>query len=98
MTLDLTCSEFAAGGGQGIPGYSRVRCRVTAIGAVELGPCQGNHDTAYVENHLVNAANGQGMTPHEQSPPGDGSEHSRIWLKYSSPIVLADELQPYLTL
>lgn len=76
----------------------RVRCGVTAIGAMKYGPCQRNHDTAIEEGHLVSTANGQGMAPHERSPPSDGREHSRIWLKYSSPIVLADELQPYLTL
>lgn len=76
-----------------VPGVTeprRVRCGVTAVGAVEHGLGQGNHDTVYVEGHLVSTANGQGIVPHEQGPPGDGREHSRIRLKYSSPIVLAD--------
>lgn len=59
-----------------VPGVmepSRVRCGVTAIAAVEHGPCQGDHDTVDAESHLVSTANGQGMAPQERSPPGGGS-------------------------
>lgn len=57
--------------------------------AAELGPelplseqwSMGRVRTVYAEGHLVNAANGQGMAPHEQSPPGDGREHSRLRLR-----------------
>ena len=43
---------------QGLVEYRRVRCGVTAIRMVGHGSCQGNHDTADAEGHLVNAANG----------------------------------------
>lgn len=55
----------------------KIRCGVTAIGAVGHRLGQGNHGTVNVEDHPVSRTNGQRKAPNEQSPLGGGWKHSR---------------------